>query len=355
MNTPVLTKKQQKQSLSAKKGPIKGLRNVLAKPQDTYWPVISQMDGVKLNDALQQSLPALRRPQKEKKKKKKLEECTNLKEESIRIEEPLPNKDLLNSVVMGINTVTRSLEKNENKKKPVLLLQSLRNLTLENIGFPCSALALKNKASSLDHHFYTLYKSISSISQNYPPRQSLQLFTSDEVSSPTMFEDNKVDDNVCKENTLNVNKESISLTDVYKFRTSCKERTFVPPNAAQNLDDVQKEADFISLDSDFISLGNDMDVSDNEDVQHTRKTRYFKPCLKKDNKFQNLNNRYNYTNNNSTSRGISGNLKMGKKQKKNFQGNAVEYLPLKIKRLKGNSNRLKATKVSKKKKKNQHK
>lgn len=37
MDTPILTKQQQKQSLSAKKGSVKGLRNVLAQPQDSYW------------------------------------------------------------------------------------------------------------------------------------------------------------------------------------------------------------------------------------------------------------------------------------------------------------------------------
>lgn len=37
MNTPILTKQQQRHSLSAKKGSVKGLRNVLAQPQDHYW------------------------------------------------------------------------------------------------------------------------------------------------------------------------------------------------------------------------------------------------------------------------------------------------------------------------------
>lgn len=37
MNTPILTKQQQKHSLSAKKTSAKGLRNVLAQPQDNYW------------------------------------------------------------------------------------------------------------------------------------------------------------------------------------------------------------------------------------------------------------------------------------------------------------------------------
>lgn len=38
MNTPVLTKEQQRQSLSGKKArPAKGLRNILAQPFENYW------------------------------------------------------------------------------------------------------------------------------------------------------------------------------------------------------------------------------------------------------------------------------------------------------------------------------
>jgi len=37
MTTPVLTKKQQRHSLSAKKGPAKGLRNILAQPNLNFW------------------------------------------------------------------------------------------------------------------------------------------------------------------------------------------------------------------------------------------------------------------------------------------------------------------------------
>lgn len=37
MATPVLTKKQQRYSLSAKKGPVKGLRNILAHPNLNFW------------------------------------------------------------------------------------------------------------------------------------------------------------------------------------------------------------------------------------------------------------------------------------------------------------------------------
>lgn len=383
MDTPVLTKKQQKQSLSAKKGPVKGLRNVLAQPQDNYWPVVNQLDEQKLSSVLQKSLPALKRPsQKEKKKKVSSNEGTEAKEQQIQIEESLPDKDILNSIVLGINTVTRSLEKNQvccilldanveppllikhiimmaqNKKKPVLLLPSLKALTFKNIGFQCTALALKNEVlSSDDHHFYTLHETVSCISNNYPSRQSLQLSTPNDLFDCTVSEKSEADDNMREDNTSNANTELISPTDIYKIRSSCKERIFIPPNETKNLNDIQKGADFIPLD-DFISFNdNDMDVTDNnEEEQHTWKSRYFKPCIKQDTNSQNLlNKRRNNLNNSSTSRETSGNLKTGSKKRQNSNTNKVNYLPLKIKRMKGNINRVKATKVSKKKKKNQRK
>jgi len=41
MSTPILTKKQQRQSLSAKKKSSRGSRMILAQPSETYWyPVI---------------------------------------------------------------------------------------------------------------------------------------------------------------------------------------------------------------------------------------------------------------------------------------------------------------------------
>lgn len=41
MTTPILTQKQQRQSISAKKGPVKGLRNILAQPTENHWYVLS--------------------------------------------------------------------------------------------------------------------------------------------------------------------------------------------------------------------------------------------------------------------------------------------------------------------------
>lgn len=377
MNTPVLTKKQQRQSLSAKKGPIKGLRNVLAQPNDTYWPLVGPEDDAKLKSTLQQLLPALRRPtRKEKRNKKWARENDKVKEKSIEIKEP--NKDLLNSIIFGINIVTRSLEKNElccilldadveppflikhiimmaqAKKIPIVLLPSLKSHTLENIGFASSALALKNEVLIAGHYFYALYENVLCISKNYPPGQSLQLLASDKFSDNSISKHSKIDNSSCIENTLNENKDFIPPTNVYKYRTSCKERAFIPPSTAERLNDVQKTNDFISLDNDFVPLCNDMDISDSESVEHTRKTRYFKPCLKKDSESTNLLNKRNCDMNKKVaSSGTSGNVKMERKKGKNFKGNDVTYLPLKIKRLRGNTNRIKATKISNKKKNKQ--
>ncbi|XP_047366269.1 uncharacterized protein LOC124955625 [Vespa velutina] len=360
MDTPVLTKQQQRQSLSAKKGPMKGLRNILAQPHDNYWPVLNEEDNVKLHSILIDLFPALRRSSSRVKKKhieNEVKEKLEIKKKSL-----LPNKDILNSVVLGINTVTRSLERNiaccvlldadveppflikhiimmaQMKKVPFLLVPSFKILTLENIGFKCSAFALKKVALSLDHHFYTLYNNVLQISKNYPAsRQSLQIFPPEETLDCTISDVNEVNDNVPKENTFEVNKVFILDENVYKFRSSRKERIFIPPNAICNTDNIQEE------NIEFISIAN-VSLNDNDkDISSLESTRYFNLSPEKDDRSNNvIKKKRNDTNN------VEKNLNKKK-------SNDIIYLPLKVKQLRGNSNRMKATKVPKNKRYNLHK
>ncbi|XP_015181601.1 PREDICTED: uncharacterized protein LOC107069119 [Polistes dominula] len=333
MDTPVLTKQQQRQSLSGKRSSNK-LRNVLAQPHDNYWPVVKEEDKVKLNSILKELLPVLKRPSK---KRRCIE--NESKEEQKVSDEPFFKRDMLNSVVLGVNTVTRSLEKDavccvlldanveppllikhivmmaQRKEIPFLLVPSLKVLTLETIGFSSTALGLKKIVLSSDHHFYKLYDIVLDISKNYPaPKRSLQtLFTDMDTEMTldcTIIENDKVNDSVTKkESTFRVNEEFTSMESIYKYRSSCKERVFIPPNV---ICDDTKNIDHET--SEFISL-NDVNLNGIEIPRLQKYTRYFCPPSEKDK-----------SNNDNTT-----------------------YLPLKILQLRGNSNRTKATKAPKKK------
>lgn len=334
MDTPVLTKQQQRQSFSGKRTSIK-LRNVLAQPHDNYWPVVKQEDKVKLNSILKELLPILRRPPG--KKRKRIE--NEPKEEPKVSEEPFPKRDMLNSVALGVNTVTRSLEKDavccvlldanveppllikhivmmaQRKEIPFLLVSSLKVLTFETIGFSSTALGLKKIVLSSDHHFHKLYDSVLDISKNYPaPMRSLQTLSTDMDTETTLdctiIESDEVNDSVSKkESTFEINEEFISMENIYKFRSSRKERVFIPPNVicdnTKNIDD--KTPEFIPF--------NNVNLNDT-DIPSLQNTRYFNPPSEKD---------------------------------KSNNGNTT-YLPLKVLQLRGNSNRTKATKAPKKKK-----
>ncbi|KOX76615.1 hypothetical protein WN51_11249 [Melipona quadrifasciata] len=349
MNTPILTKQQQKHSLSAKKGSTKKLRNVLAQPQDNFWPIVDAEKCPSLEEILNKLLPTIKRPSKlipwSQLKKMKKEERVKAKKEALQEQENVADADLANSVVLGINAITRSLEKNniccilmdanisppllirhvihmaQNKKVPVLLLPKLKTVTLKSIGFASAACALKNIViDSTDHYFHPLYITICDIFKDVPlPNNRLQLFKDIELSEETISDEK--DNKISVENESQVSLEPIKFTvsaDVYMYRSSRKERSFVPPSTKENStnEPIVKEME----QDDFISLAKY--DSDEFDTSTKKNIRYSHIHENKDSKKQKIDN-------------ISEN---------------VTYLPLKVKRLQGNVNRIKATKASKHKK-----
>ena len=173
---------------------------------------------------------------------------------------------------------------------------------------------------STDHYFHPLYITICDIFKDVPlPNNKLQLFKDIELSEETISDEK--DNKISVENKSQVSSEPIKFTvsaDVYMYRSSRKERAFVPLSTKENSTNKpivkEKEQD------DFISL-----------------TKYdsdeFDTSIKK-------NIRYNLVRENKNSK---------KRKIDNISAN-VTYLPLKVKRLQGNVNRIKATKVSKHKK-----
>ncbi|XP_076653686.1 uncharacterized protein LOC143359565 [Halictus rubicundus] len=353
MNTPILTKQQQKHSLSAKKTPAKGLRNVLAQPQDNFWPIVREAQKCsQLEQLLRKLMPAIKRPSRtipwSQLKEMSKEERSKVKLEALQKQEHVPDTEILNSVVLGLNAITRSLEKNivscvlmdagidpqllvkhiimmaQNKKIPIVILPNFKTTVLNAIGFASAACALKHiVAKSPEHHFHQLYTKICDVFKDIPlPKNSLQLFkNSEEPLDETIAEEGMIS----LENEPEVDaSESIKFTlstDVYKYRSSRKERAFIPPNAT--ISSNNKSTTQQTETNDFISLSNyDSDEYDTSIKKHMRYINIHK----------NTNNRRKDYNLNKNVANIT-------------------YLPLKVKRLQGNSNRVKATKVSKQKKK----
>lgn len=173
---------------------------------------------------------------------------------------------------------------------------------------------------SVDHHFHPLYVTICDIFKDIPvPNNRLQLFQDIETTEQiTSDEENKINvQNELQIDSSEPSKFTIS-TDVYLYRSSRKERIFVPPKSKEDSTKEPKNTE----QNDFISVTNY--DSDEFDTNIKKNTRYINICEKKHSK-----NRKDLTKINNTSSNI-------------------KYLPLKVKRLQGNINRIKSTKVNKK-------
>lgn len=173
---------------------------------------------------------------------------------------------------------------------------------------------------STNHHFHPLYLTIRSIFKDIPlPKNKLQLFkdidTTEEIVLP---EEDKISLE-SKTDSSKPTKFALS-TDVYMYRSSCKERAFVPPSATQT--EMKEPVIEQVKQDDFISL-------DNYDFEYDK-------SVAKNKRYVNIHDEKN-----------------SKRRKRIGDSDAthVKYLPLKVKRMQGNANRVKATKISKRKKK----
>lgn len=202
---------------------------------------------------------------------------------------------------------------------------------------------------SRENVFYPLYELILEVSKNFkPPKCSLRPFELTEI---------------CTEETTNCrpvstkpeakSEEPVVFADVYRYRSSKKERAFVPPTASENSQISQASS------SDFIALGDDVSFVENkkQSAHKLKNKRYVDIYEEKQNKetveksdiIERDNDKVfseseliDKSNDSVKEREDRKNYKRKRKMK-------VEYLPLKIKCIQGNSNRTKATKFAKKK------
>lgn len=378
MTTPILTKKEQRQSLSAKKGPIKGLRNILAQPFETFWPLVNVDEFPTLVTLMNELLPLIKRPtftipgsmlRHMSKEERRLARKEALEKQTIK-----PDINMLKSMIVGINAVTRTLEKDkvccilldanvepsllikhivlmaQNKKIPVLLLPILKTITLQTIGFATAALALKRDVmQSSNNGFHQLYKLVTEVFKSFKPLKcSAQLFKPNEIPEETVMHEMEITNTIC-DSTPDISKEKKAntiSTDVYKYRSSRQERTFIP--SASNSQDFKTSSD------EFIALNNECGPGNDKNFTLVLKdTRYVNISREEKNAIQNSEKdnadvSFNESKLNDNGMHSSKHTENSMLKKRKYD---ITYLPLKVKRIQGNSNRIKATKFTKKKKK----
>lgn len=204
-----------------------------------------------------------------------------------------------------------------------------------------------NVTQSTDNVFHALYKLVAEIFDDFkPPKCSLQLF------KPNESEDSE-ESVMCKAENTSTNCDPITpgqsvtiFTDVYKYRFSRKERAFIPPTANKSPPVSQS-----SRSDEFIALGNDPDSADDEkDIKILKNTRYINICKEESESEITEENSGQYLNESKLIDNSVNLLKHVKNSTSKKRKNDV-YIPLKIKRVRGNDHREKATKFTKKKKK----
>ncbi|XP_051167231.1 uncharacterized protein LOC127285322 [Leptopilina boulardi] len=312
MNASILSKDQQKRVISVKKkGPSKGLRNVLAQPFNNYWPVLNNEQVGPFEQILKKSLSFLHQPKKSipwtQLRKMSREERLAIKKSKLENKEISPLSLLF---VSGINAVTRGLEKKclssvlldshvepilikhivimcENDNIPIILVPGLKIISLETIGFKTAAFAIKSEAQkSKNENLSCLHKKIFELSSEFE-----QLKLSNPLPLEVISTCEKTAGEISADFPKKIDTPVTVLTNIYLHRSSNEERVFIP----------EEENKDCSLSfnkwTDYIPLGNDEDSEPK------------KLCNKR------------YT-----------------------TSNAV-YIPVKMKRMQGNNNRIKATKA----------
>ncbi|XP_011506054.1 PREDICTED: ribonuclease P protein subunit p38-like [Ceratosolen solmsi marchali] len=381
MATPILSKPQQRKSLSAKKTPIRGLKNVLGQPFEMTWPHLQNDQDSVLENLLRKLLivlkPAEHKISWSKLYKMNKEERSAAKKAALSSCTDNSNKFNLNSVIFGINKVTRSLEKDdvscilldanvdpkllvkhivqmaELKGVPTLLISFLKIVTLDTIGFASAAVALKKQVqTSPDDYFYSLFEKISELSLEFVNlKRPVRLF---EENLPV---DELIPKQTQKQKTNKDDNES-EFDNVFLIRKSKKERVFIPPTSK-----MKKETEKVDL--NFIPLSDDKQFVHNEKMP----SRFFEaPILgnpksdKPSNSEKNSDNEgsndsdnvVSNNSNNEVSQRKGGKRKL-KRTTEHVNQDKVIYQPLKVKRVQGNEFRSKATKLSKQKRKQQRK
>ncbi|XP_015109047.1 ribonuclease P protein subunit p38 [Diachasma alloeum] len=356
MGTPKNAKNLKTPLSTIKKGLVKGLRNILAHPHEFCWPVVRDERGEDLKNILNESLPNRTGHPREiswaQLRKMSKEERAALKKEMKSKKMENKEDEINNKMCLGVNAVTRALERDslasvlvdsnveplimikhvvtmcQNKNLPVILVPFLKSSTSQRLGFASAALGLrKSWIEDRTSDFYKLHANISSLAEELPKTKNpMQLFDDD---------DDDDDEEKIPLETKNQPTAIFKLsTSVYLHRKSVNERAFVPPEPQKPPKNPEKVSD------EFISLGDDVDMEEfNEKAAEiSKRERYIDIHEPKPKKLKKNPGRFE-------------NEMKSHKSKDAIKRDETIYCPLKVKRVQGNSQRLKATKTPKMKKK----
>jgi len=193
-----------------------------------------------------------------------------------------------------------------------------------------------NVIQSIDNAFHILYQSVTEIFQNFlPPKfTKIQLFKPSDKASEENISEMEIRDPV-----TNIPKKSPVFMDIYLYRSS-ENRVFIPSDI-NNSQVSQASSDITVLDDNLIDDEQYISLSTNERCKNTQKEKdgNMKKIAACDNESILMDSSID-----------PWDRHMEKYTSEKRKNDDIEYLSLKIKRVKGNDNRIKATKFAKKKK-----
>jgi ribosomal protein L7Ae-like RNA K-turn-binding protein len=268
MEVPTITKKQAKKALSNKKKKTEVIKNVLAKPYQKYWPLLTPEDNNQLKETLEKLLPRLKNdkinihyneisriPRDERKKFR----------EGFSKHVPVEVSEMdRQGLVFGVNNVSKLLENHEAcsvlvasdvlprllvqhildqavlYNVPVLVVQDLRDIFKSKCGLSAVTIALRQTIKS-DSKLGLIQQTISNIYENYPvPKTHINYHRQLGTVTISDSEDEKNEE---------VNESGDEVTEVKSYllkREKDKKRAFVPEKSKAG-----EVESFIELESSF--------------------------------------------------------------------------------------------------------
>ncbi|XP_075238343.1 uncharacterized protein LOC142334303 [Lycorma delicatula] len=259
-----------KNSAAKKKRSAIGQRNVLATPYDKFWPLLDSNDADAVTEHLERLLPLAAIPkgfltQKklklifQEKDKAKRQELWKQKRKLLhkKSELELQNAKLYRkSLLLGVNCVTRGLEKSQvaaclissdvsprlivnhvitlaaRSGVTVLIVPLLKKITRTSLGVSCMAFALHTCITEeKENKFYPLFELIIRLGKKFSVPENLVTVNSSVNNEPEIEEDNDI---LCSQRISTLKIENVeNKLDTCKFtylhRSTTSQRVFKPP------------------------------------------------------------------------------------------------------------------------------
>ncbi|CAH0563316.1 unnamed protein product [Brassicogethes aeneus] len=281
METPILSKNQQKNALSSKKKSRVTIKNVVASPYNCFWPQISHEDNTKLTGALEKYLPRIKTPRTSvpwdilksvpRGERKQFREDYS----DVKVENKKPESF---GIVFGVNDVTKCLEKNEldsvlisSDVQPrlmvghvidmcvlnncnVLIVEELRNKLKATCGFNSVVVGFK-RSIHINSDLNFVLVEVKHISQHHPvPTDHINYYKRNNADVQKDVVSGSSGESKIKKRVISVIDVEAIQKSVYLLRNSNEKRTFVPTESSSSKDNPK-------VNDNFLSFGENMDTS----------------------------------------------------------------------------------------------